>query len=337
MRIELKGICKVTAKGHTYYYAWRGGPRLAGEPGTPEFVRSYNQAVADHRAPDTSRFRGVVAAYKASPDWQNLAPATKKTMGPWLDKIGDYFGPLSIAQFDRPQKIRPIIAAWHRTFAATPRQADKGLAALSRVLSFAVAPLYKIGRNPVEGMRRLYKGTDRSEIIWGDDDLEALSRVASPELMLAVELAALTGLRMSDLIRVSWAHVGPHEIRIATQKSRGKREAIIPLYQALRDLLARIEKRATVVLTNSQMRPWTAPALDEAFRIAKNKADIDKRFHDLRGTAATKFYVAGIDERTIAEICGWTEEGVKRIIRRYVGRHAATEAVIRRLRKDIGQ
>jgi uncharacterized ParB-like nuclease family protein len=28
VRINLKGIAKVTVKGHTYYYAWRGGPRL---------------------------------------------------------------------------------------------------------------------------------------------------------------------------------------------------------------------------------------------------------------------------------------------------------------------
>jgi hypothetical protein len=39
-KIELKGIAKVTAKGRTYWYAWRGGPRLHGEPGSPEFMAS---------------------------------------------------------------------------------------------------------------------------------------------------------------------------------------------------------------------------------------------------------------------------------------------------------
>ena len=46
-------------------------------------------------------------------------------------------------------------------------------------------------------------------------------------------------------------------------------------------------------------------------------------FHDLRGTAATKFYVAGLSEREIAEIMGWEEESVRKIIRRYVARKAA--------------
>jgi integrase len=54
-------------------------------------------------------------------------------------------------------------------------------------------------------------------------------------------------------------------------------------------------------------------------------------FHDLRGTAATRFYLARIDERTIAEIMGWEEEHVSRIIRRYVNRTAATRQVIKLL------
>ena len=30
----------------TYYWAWKGGPALRGQPGTPEFIASYNEAVA---------------------------------------------------------------------------------------------------------------------------------------------------------------------------------------------------------------------------------------------------------------------------------------------------
>ena len=39
---------------------------------------------------------------------------------------------------------------------------------------------------------------------------------------------------------------------------------------------------------------------------------------DLRGTAATKFYVAGLSERVIAEVMGWEEASVRKIIRRYM-------------------
>jgi integrase len=58
---------------------------------------------------------------------------------------------------------------------------------------------------------------------------------------------------------------------------------------------------------------------------------VDLHFHDLRGTAATRFYTAGLSERVIAEIMGWEEAYVARIIRRYVDRSAATRAIIRQL------
>jgi integrase len=59
--------------------------------------------------------------------------------------------------------------------------------------------------------------------------------------------------------------------------------------------------------------------------------DRDLHFHDLRGTAATRLYIADLPVRVIAEIMGWEEDHVQRIIRRYVGRSAATKAIIRQL------
>jgi hypothetical protein len=42
--IDLKGIVRIRTKSGTYYYAWRHGPRLRGEPGSPEFMRDYGKA-----------------------------------------------------------------------------------------------------------------------------------------------------------------------------------------------------------------------------------------------------------------------------------------------------
>ena len=110
VRVNLKGIAKVTAKGRIYWYAWRGGPRLQGEPGSPEFVASYNAAIEERRAPDPARFRAVITAYKASDDYRSLADTTKRNWATWLDRIGDYFGDLRIAQFTPDFKIRLSIA-----------------------------------------------------------------------------------------------------------------------------------------------------------------------------------------------------------------------------------
>jgi integrase len=337
VKVDLKGIAKVRAKGREYYYAWRGGPRLRGQPGSPEFVASYNQAIEDHRTPDTSRFRSLITIYKASGDYKKLADTTKRNWSRWLDRIADYFGDLRIAQFDRPEKIRPVIRKWRNQWADKPRSADYGMQVLSRVLSHAVE-LGKIAGNPCEGIKQLYSG-DRSEIIWTDADIAQLKagapgRPCSPDVIHAVELASHTGLRLSDLLRLSWSHVGEDAIILATGKSRGRREAVIPISDDLRAVLDRIPKRSTTILTNVRRRPWTANGFGTAFNRAKIAAKIDDRdlhFHDLRGTAATKFYIAGLSIRVIAEILAWSEEQVERIIRRYVARGAATRAAIRQL------
>jgi len=333
IKVDLKGIAKVTAKGRAYWYAWRGGPRLRGEPGSPEFMASYNEAIADRHTPEPGRFKSVVIRYRASKEYSKLADTTRRNWSPWLDRIADHFGGLRTAQFDRPQKIRKFIRQWRNNWADTPRTADYGMQVLSRVCGFAVDPLGEIAGNPCEGIAQLYS-SDRSEIIWTDADIAALKAKCPAEVAHAVDLAAHTGLRLSDLLRLSWSHVGEDAIIFSTGKSRGRREAIIPLYDGLRDVVARIPKRATTILTNSQRRPWTVNGFQTAIKRSKERAKMQEanlHFHDLRGTAATKFYVAGLSTRVIAEILAWSEEEVEKIIRRYVGRAAATRELIRKL------
>lgn len=339
VRVDLKGVAKVTTKGRTYFYAWRGGPRLRGQPGSSEFMASYNEAIESRRTSDPGRFKSLVALYRASSDYtKNLADSTRKNWSPWLDRIADYFGELRIAQFDRPERIRPLIRRWRNKWADKPRTADYGMQVLSRVLSYAVDPLGRIAGNPCEGIKQLYSAT-RSEIIWTYADIKQLKtgtakRPCPDEIGHAVDLASHTGLRLGDLLRLSWSHVGEDAITLATGKSRGRREAVIPLYDDLRDVLSQIPKRSTTILTNSRRRPWTANGFGSSFNTAKKEAGLaekDLHFHDLRGTAATKFYVAGLPVRVIAEILAWNEDQVERIIRRYVGRAAATKEAIRQL------
>jgi hypothetical protein len=174
VKVDLRGIAKTTAKGRTYWYAWRGGPRLRGEPGSPEFMASYNEAIESRRTPEPGRFRALVVLYKASADYAKLAESTRRNWSPWLDRIAEYFGELRIAQFERPEKIRPAIRRWRTQWADKPRTADYGMQVLSRVLSCAV-DAGKIAGNPCEGIKRTYAG-DRSEIIWTDADIAQLKK-----------------------------------------------------------------------------------------------------------------------------------------------------------------
>ncbi|MGV2052901.1 tyrosine-type recombinase/integrase, partial [Agrobacterium sp. 22-209-1] len=194
--------------------------------------------------------------------------------------------------------------------------------------------------NPVrfKGIKSLYKN-NRSAIIWTEADLKTFREArddkgklaCSTDMAFAIDLAIHTGLRVGDLVKVCWSHVGTDAIVIATGKSNGKREAFIPLYDGLRELLDRIPHRNKTILTNSRGAVWTKDGLASSFHTAKKLAGLSDRnlhFHDLRGTAATKFYTLGLPNRVIAEIMGWSENEVENIIRRYVDRTAATRAII---------
>lgn len=333
VRVDLKGVHSVRSKGRLYHYAWRGGPRLLGSPGSPEFLESYREAHECRQVPDVSRFRLVITSYKASKQYEGIAATTKATWSVWFDRIDEHFGDLHTAQFNRPEKIRPLIIRWRNQFEQTPDAADTGICVLSRILSHAVDPLCLIGTNPCARIKKL-GGTNRADLVWSDADIARLKEHCSPELAHAIDLAVATGLRVSELIRVAWAHVLEDSIVISTGKSLHTRVEIIPLYGQLREILSRIPKVGPVILTNSRGIPWTRAGLSTALRKAKVEAglhDKNHRFHDLRGTAATKFYLAGLSLRVIAEILAWEEDRVEKIIRRYVSRTAATQAIIRQL------
>jgi integrase len=142
----------------------------------------------------------LVTLYRASPDYRKLAPATKENWEPWLDRVAEYFGDLSIAQFERPEKIRPVIRKWRNRYADRPRTADYGLQVLSRVCAHAVDPLGMIAGNPCEGIKLLYK-SNRSEIIWTEADIARIKQTCSAKIAHAIDLASHTGLRLGDLLR----------------------------------------------------------------------------------------------------------------------------------------
>lgn len=353
---RLRGVHSVTAKGRTYVYAWRGGPRLTSEPGSPAFVAELAAAHAARKGGDPGRISGLCAAYRASDAWKDLSPKTRENWSPWLDRIQEHFGKLSTAQFDRPA-IKPHIRRWHHGFKKTPRAADMGKQVLSRLLTFAVDE-GRLAVNACENLPNLYD-VDRSMLIWTEDDMAELARRASAEVNFAARLAALTGLRQGDLLRLTWGHVKPHSIEIATGKSGKRKTTLIPIYAELRRLLDEIHfyeadkhrqaianaKRGKrrppptplTILTNREAYAWKTGfgASWQAALKGPNRQDpqpwTQLHFHDLRGTAATRFYLGGLTIREIAEILTWSEDRIEQLLNRYVMKNALLLDRIRRL------
>src|ERR1700722_14669458 len=71
MRVKLKGLHWTLAKlanGTTkiYWYAWKNGPPLHREYGTPEFFANYNAAVAQRTPALDGRLQSLIDGYQKS-------------------------------------------------------------------------------------------------------------------------------------------------------------------------------------------------------------------------------------------------------------------------------
>jgi integrase len=338
MRIRLKGlnsITKMLADGskRTYWYAWKGGPPLHGEPGTPEFIASYNQAVAIKADCPTGIILSVLQRYQQSEDFRGLANSTRRGYVALITRIEKEFGdfPLS-ALTDR--RTRGIFMSWRDKLAAMSgrRQADYAWSVLARVLSWGL-DRGLVAANPCAHGGRLYRGS-RRESIWTVADETAFLERAPAHLHLPLMLALWTGQRQGDLLRLPWSAYDGKQIRLRQSKTGAR--VVIPVGAPLKAALDSALKRSTIILTNSDGKPWTSDGFRASWRKACAGADVQGvTFHDLRGTAVTRLAVVGATEAEIATITGHSWQSVRSILdTHYLARDPALgESAIRKLEK----
>lgn len=336
--MRLKGVHRVKkrlADGTVthYHYAWRGGPRLHAEPGTPEFIREFEAAFAERSAPANGTINALITEYKQSAEFQNLSTATRREYLKYLDMIGDKFGTAKFAAFE-DKRIRKHIRSWRDGMSSKPRKADYALAVLRALLTFGMEN-GDIAANHARGFHRLHSA-DRSDIIWEPEDIEKFCAVASPALQRAFHIARLTGLRREDLVKIPWTADKGSYLEWKTGKGRRyNRTVIIPIVPALRTVMGpKASNGAMQIVMGDKGRPLSPSGLSTAVDRAKRKAGVDKRWHDLRGNAATALCIAGLDDREVAEIVGWTEDDVAKIRRKYVSRERIIQAAIHRLDRN---
>jgi integrase len=158
--------------------------------------------------------RGLITSYKSDPIWlEDTSASTRKLWAPWLDRISEAFGAFKVTAFRRDDMVIAI-TKWRDTYRATPRAADTAIQVLSRLMTYG-----RVSPNPGTGIKKLYKG-DRAEVVWSDAELDRLAEYGSPELIQAVRLAVLTGMRQADLCTLKWSDVK------ALRSSSGVRRAV---------------------------------------------------------------------------------------------------------------
>ncbi len=337
MKVRLKGVNPVRKKladgtFATYYYAWKGGPRLPGKPGDPEFIAAYNEAVARKVQPKAGTLQSVLNGIQSSTDWDDLAERTREDYIKKIRQIEKKFGTFPIAALS-DRRTRGVFLAWRDELAkSSRRQADYTWQVLARTLSWALGRGL-VPANPCEKGGRVYRGT-RAEKIWTDDDERTFLANAPAHLHLPLVLALWTGQRQGDLLRLTWQQYDGERIRLKQSKT-GIR-VVIPVGAPLKTRLDACRQRVGRILLSSEGSEWTEDGFRSSWGKAQRAAGIvGVTFNNLRGTAVTRLALAKCTEAEIATITGHSLRDVRSTLDAHYLRRdeGLAESAIRKLER----
>lgn len=363
-------VRKRSANGITWYvYAYRGGPCVLKSrgPSKPklgaEELSAIAEAIRQQSRPDPNTLLSLIRKWRSespdrpsSPQWEALSANTKKTWGSALNKIEEKWGGVPLSIFNDSRMVEKIIN-WRDSRASTPRAADIGVDVLKALLRFGVERgLLKT--NVAAGIRKIYKGGQREEIIWTEEDMKRFHAAALKYDRLpawdVLRFAALSGLRREDLATLNNEQVGQFAIvKRAKKRSRGgRRFATMPRIPELNALLEELSTRrrqegVNAILVTGEGLPWHPDTMSKAIAEVRDLAGIvhvdeesgksrKKHLHDARGTFATKLMVqTDLTDVEIADIMGWSPEEVARIRKVYVDQKAIVVAIGERIARGV--
>jgi hypothetical protein len=124
MRMRLKGINSLTKRladgtTETYWYAWKGGPRIDAEPGTPDFIRLYSEAIAARRKKGSETFSSLIDYFRDQSEYTCLGDKSKRAYDQYLALIEARFGTMPIGAIE-DRRARGDFKAFRNTFTSTP-------------------------------------------------------------------------------------------------------------------------------------------------------------------------------------------------------------------------
>jgi integrase len=273
-------------------------------------------------------FATVIRLYLNSPKYDSLAKSSRYIYGYMLRlaERPDTLGALPV------EVIRPaLVQAFLDGFADRPGQQRSARTAIKALERWAL--VRDLLPFPIT------TGTEAIGVLgghepWTDEQVELGERHALPHMARVIALAANTGQRGSDLVKMRWSDIetyhGRPGINVAQQKTG--LQIWIPFTEALQAALATWERRPGMILLKADGTPFTRPQLscqwlherDTMPALAELKGCV---LHGLRGTACVRLLRAGAHSRQIADMVGMSEPMVKRYTRFAVQRDNAIAAV----------
>ncbi len=307
-RGHVKGLKKVTAKGHTYYYHRKTMKRIKAPFGTPEFILEFAGIEEDLKqkqaAPGTLGL--LIDTYRGSPFWADLRPATRIS----YDRAFEVLKPLQAMPL---VEFKPAWVAGLRDEVGQKRgrwMANNVRAVLSILAEFGREKELLI-ENPVRGIRRLRRDRDKPKQNrpWSAAECKTVLDEAPAYLRVPIALAMFAGFRKGDVLTVTKTALRNGVISVLTGK-RGVAVAV-PVHPVLAELLSAAPQHSGVTIAaNSRGQPWTESGYNSTFgkfitRLEQEgKVEPGLTMHGLRHTLGTRLREAGTDLDDIRRLLG---------------------------------
>ena len=274
-------------------------------------------------------FAAVIRAFMASPKFQGYSPATREAWGRELRLVErpDTLGAISV------NILRPaLVQAFIDGLSDRPGKQAAALAVLRQVERWAI--VRDLLSQPITTGIEFTRSHDGHKP-WTDEQVRLAETQARPELARVVTLAANTGQRGSDLVKMRWTDLEVYNglTGINVTQAKTGRQIWVPITQELSATMARWERRPGFILLRPTGIPWTRKALTWAWIVERDSNPALRPLaglvlHGLRATACVRLLHAGANTRQIADMVGMSEPIVGRYCRFSIQRENASAAVI---------
>lgn len=251
-------------------------------------------------------FAAVINAFMASEKFKRLAKSTQAGYRRYLLLAGDKttLGPLSVMEIC-PSLIQQFIDG----LAHIPGGQQCALVALKSLEKWAVVRAQM--RFPfTTGVEVI--GADGHHEPWTSDQVSVAEEFAAPHIARAITLAANTGQRGSDLVKMRWSEIEVYGGRAGinvTQQKTGLR-LWVPFTTELNAAIETWERRPGFILTRADGAPWksrhvlTIAWTRERDRNPNLGICAGLVLHGLRGYAVVRLRRAGLTPLQVADMVG---------------------------------
>lgn len=273
------------------------------------------------------KFANVIDQYMNSQKFKNLRPNSRREYRRYLmiaanpKSIGD----TPVEQM-RPAVIQAFLDGWdHR-----PGAQEKALTAIKAVEKFAM-PRDLLPKQITTGCE--VEGSDGGHIPWTEQQVEYAELQLSAHLSRAITLAANTGQRGSDLVRMCWTDIeidrGRPGINVTPMKLQGQLKLWIPFTPHLIEKMKTWPRQPGPILRKPNGLPFDnrAQLADHWHRERRLHPYLNGLvLHGLRSAAVVRLQRSGASLRDITSLVGMSQQMVAHYCRFSIQRDNAHAA-----------